>query len=137
MKFSKTVISGLATILIAFFIGMGAVQAQNNVVEVVENSEDHTIFADLLVETEMVDLLKQEGPYTVLAPTDEAFEKISSDLETLKENPQELQNVIISHLFNGEVTAAEVEEARPVEITKGDIEASNGTVHVIEEVMLN
>lgn len=136
MKFSKKIISGFTAMLIAMFVGLGAVHAQGDVVEVVENSDDHTIFADLLVEAEMVDLLKEEGPYTVLAPTDEAFENLGDDFEALKENPQELQNVVISHLFNGQIGAADVEEARPVNVTEGDIEASNGTVHVIDEVML-
>lgn len=122
--------------LIALFVGLGAVQAQDDVVEVVQNSEDHTIFAELLEETEMVELLKEEGPYTVLAPTDEAFESLGDELETLKENPQELQNVVIGHLFNGQIGAADVEEARSVNVTQGDIEASNGTVHVIDEVMV-
>ncbi|MEX0724102.1 MAG: fasciclin domain-containing protein [Gracilimonas sp.] len=136
MKFSKKLLTGFATMLIALFVGLGAVQAQDDVVEVVQNSEDHTIFAELLEETEMVELLKEEGPYTVLAPTDEAFESLGDELETLKENPQELQNVVIGHLFNGQIGAADVEEARSVNVTQGDIEASNGTVHVIDEVMV-
>lgn len=136
MKITKNVFYGVATILIAMLVGLGTVQAQDNVVEVVKNSEDHTVFAELLEETELDELLKEEGPYTVLAPTDEAFEKMGSDLETLKEDSEQLQNVVIGHLFNGQIASADVEQAKPVNITEGDIEAENGTVHVIDEVLM-
>ncbi len=135
MKLTREIISGVTAILVAILVGIGSVQAQGNVVEVVENSDDHTIFAELLVETELDDLLKQEGPYTVLAPTDEAFEELGSDFEALREDSEKLQNVVISHLFNDEVSADAVEQAKPVTIVEGDIEASNGTVHVVDEVM--
>jgi uncharacterized surface protein with fasciclin (FAS1) repeats len=82
-------------------------------------------------------VLQQPGPYTVLAPTNEAFEELGEDkIKTLKENPQELQNVLVGHLFQGNVSSSDVEEAREVNVTKGDIEASNGVVHVIDEVMI-
>lgn len=137
MNFSKNIFKGFATILIAMLVGIGAVQAQENVLEVVKNSDNHTVFAELLEETELDELLKEEGPYTVLAPTDEAFEEMDTDLETLKENPQELKNVVIGHLFNGEVAAADVEQSKSVNVTEGDIEAGNGTVHIIDEVLMD
>lgn len=135
MKSFKHFISGLTAILVVFLVGIGSVQAQDDVVDVVKNSEDHTVFADLIEETELDVLLKQEGPYTVLAPTDEAFEKLDQDVETLKENKEELQNIVVGHLYNNKIQSSEVEEAMDVSITKGDIEASNGTVHVIDEVL--
>lgn len=136
MKLTKKFFSGLITTIVAILLGIGTVQAQDDVVEVVKNSDEHTIFAELLEETEMATLLKQEGPYTVLAPTDEAFEEMGSDFESLKEDPEQLQNVVIGHLYNGEIASADVEQAKEVAITDGDIEASNGTVHVIEEVLM-
>jgi uncharacterized surface protein with fasciclin (FAS1) repeats len=137
MNDSKNIFKGFATILIAMFVGIGAVQAQENVLEVVKDSDNHTVFAELLEETELDKLLQEEGPYTVLAPTDKAFEKMDKDLETLKENPQELKNVVIGHLFNGEVAAADVEQRKSVNVTEGDIETGNGTVHIIDEVLMD
>ena len=134
MNVLKNILSTITAFAIAIFFGLGAVQAQD-VVEVVNESEDHAIFAELLEEAELKDLLKQEGPYTVLAPTDEAFEHVE-DLETLKEDKEQLQTVLVEHLFQGEVAAADVEHARDVNITNGNLEASNGTVHVVDEVLL-
>ncbi|MEX2604266.1 MAG: fasciclin domain-containing protein, partial [Gracilimonas sp.] len=88
------------------------------------------------IKSKMEALLKEEGPYTVLAPTDEAFEKMGSDFEALKKDPQQLQNVVIGHLFNGKIVAADVEQAKQINITEGDIEAGNGTVHIIDEVLM-
>lgn len=136
MKSLKNIFPGVVTILIALFVGIGAVQAQETVVDVINESEDHTVFAELLEETELEGLLEQEGPYTVLAPTDDAFEAMGDDLEELKGNTEELQNVVIGHLYNGQVTAADMEQAKSIEIENGDIEAGNGTVHVIEEVLV-
>lgn len=134
MKLLKNTISTITAFTIAIFLGIGAVQAQD-VVEVVNESEDHTVFAELLEEAELKDLLKQEGPYTVLAPTNDAFEQVE-DLETLKEDKEQLQTVIVGHLFQGQIASADVEQARDINITDGDIEASNGTVHVVDEVLL-
>lgn len=137
MRRSTKVISTVTTFLIAILVGIGNVQAQETLAAVVDNSEDHTTFAELLETAELKSVLEQPGPYTVLAPTDEAFEELGDEqINTLKENPQQLQNVLIGHLFQGNVSASDVENARPVNITKGDIESSNGTVHVIDEVIL-
>jgi uncharacterized surface protein with fasciclin (FAS1) repeats len=48
-----------------------------------------------------------------------------------------MQNVVIGHLFQGEVSAEEAEPALEVSILEGDIPASNGLVHVVDEVMMN
>lgn len=148
MKFTaKQFITGLVTVAIAFFANIGDVQSQDvpteeptqsngDVVEVVKESEDHTIFASLLEDTEMDELLRQEGPYTVLAPTDQAFEELGEEFEELQQDSERLQNVVIGHLYNGEIGSADVENAKAVEITEGDIEASNGVIHVVEEVLI-
>lgn len=132
----KKIFSGIFAGIFALFIGLGTVQAQENVVDVVNESEDHTVFAELLNETELDVILEDEGPYTVLAPTDEAFEEVEDKVEELKENPEELQNVVIGHLYQGNLTSDEVEGNIDVTIESGDIEAPNGTVHSISEVLI-
>jgi uncharacterized surface protein with fasciclin (FAS1) repeats len=131
--------STLTTFLIALAIGLSSAQAQENdtVADIVTSSEKHSTFVTLLEKAELKGVLEQPGPYTVLAPTNEAFEELGEEkIKTLKENPQELQNVLVGHLFQGNVSSSDVEEAREVNVTKGDIEASNGVVHVIDEVMI-
>lgn len=143
MRYSK-LFSGIITVAVLSIFSMQPALAQmdaqeqdnGDVVEVLKDSDNHTIFAGLLEDTELEGLLKEEGPYTVLAPTDDAFEAMGEDFEQLKQDPEQLQNVVIGHLYNGEIRSDDVETAKSVEITEGDIEATNGVVHVMEEVLV-
>ena len=109
----------------------------------------------------LVDTLKGEGPYTLLAPTDDAFAKLPAGAvaDLLKpENKEKLKNVLLYHVVDGKVDAktvsgmAEFEtlEGSMVEVTaKGgkvmlndatvetaDVMASNGVIHVIDTVLM-
>lgn len=118
-------------------VGVNFAQAQDaTVVDIINESEDHTILAELLVETELNNVISQPGSFTVIAPTDEAFEALGSDLDELRANPQQLQNVVIGHLYQGEVPSEDVEPNVGVEVVEGDIAASNGIVHVTNEVVM-
>ncbi len=133
--------STLATILafvFAFSLNIDSATAQDgDVVEIVNQSDDHSIFASMLAETELDAVISEQGPFTVLAPTDEAFEALGEDLQQIQSNPERMQNIVIGHLFQGEVTAEEAGPAIDVEIEQGDIGASNGLVHVIDSVIMN
>lgn len=139
MNFKKLSALKSALLLIIFTLGMSvSAFAQNDtVVDIINSSDDHTILAGILAETELDQTISQPGPFTVMAPTDEAFEALGDQLTQLQQNPDQLQQVIIQHLFQGEVTAAEAAEALEVEVESGDIQASNGVVHSINEVLLN
>ncbi len=109
----------------------------------------------------LVDTLKGPGPFTVFAPTDEAFAKLPpGTLESLlkPENKAKLQSILTYHVVAGKVMAADVmklSSAKTVEgesvtinmknggvmvdnahVTKTDIMASNGVIHVIDTVLL-
>jgi uncharacterized surface protein with fasciclin (FAS1) repeats len=109
----------------------------------------------------LVDTLKGPGPFTVFAPTDEAFAKLpAGTLEDLlkPENRSKLRSILEYHVVAGKLMAAGVvklETARTVEggsidirtmngeatvdgahVVKADIETSNGVIHVIDAVML-
>lgn len=121
-----------------FITALQLANAQDGtVVDVVTSSDDHTILAEMLEETELTNVISQPGPYTVIAPTDEAFEELGSELDEIRSNPERMQNVVIGHLFQGEVAAEESEPALEVSIEEGDIPASNGLVHIVDEVMMN
>lgn len=110
---------------------------------------------------ELVDTLKGEGPFTVFAPTDDAFAKLPAGTldELLKpENKQQLTDILLYHVVAGEVLAADVtslDSATTVlgkdvaikveggkvfindaEVIITDIQASNGVIHVIDTVIL-
>ena len=111
---------------------------------------------------ELVDTLKGAGPFTVFAPTDEAFAALPAGTidELLKpENKQKLTDILLYHVVSGKVMAADVTSltsattvlGKDVTITVADgkvflndtvqviitdIEASNGVIHVIDAVLL-
>ena len=109
----------------------------------------------------LVDTLKGSGPFTVFAPTDEAFAKLpAGTVENLlkPENREQLKAVLTYHVVPGKVTAAQVtqlDSAKTVngqtvrirtsggavmvddaKVVKTDVTASNGVIHVIDSVML-
>jgi uncharacterized surface protein with fasciclin (FAS1) repeats len=106
----------------------------------------------------LVDTLKGDGPFTVFAPTDEAFKKIPEDqLAALLKDKTALTKVLTYHVVPGKVMAADVvtlDSAKTVEgqsvtisngdgvkvdnanVVKTDIVASNGVIHVIDEVIM-
>jgi uncharacterized surface protein with fasciclin (FAS1) repeats len=151
------------------------IQAKNGIVHVIdqvilpESIEDIIqvaqgagIFNTLLAAVEAADLtevLKGEGPFTVFAPTDEAFEAIpDEDLSALLADPEALAAVLTYHVVPGELLAEDVlsssslttvngaeapisldGEGQPriddAIITATDIDAKNGVIHIIDRVI--
>ena len=109
----------------------------------------------------LVDVLKGDGPFTVFAPTDEAFEALpAGTVETLlkPENKEQLVNILTYHVLPGKVMSADI-AGKSLEVTMvngvnakinasygvkiaganvvtADVEASNGVIHVIDAVIL-
>ena len=117
--------------------------------------------AKALQAADLVDTLKGPGPFTVFAPTDEAFAKLpAGTLEDLlkPENKDKLRAILTYHVIPGKVTAAQVVKlssaktvngqevkitssggtvmANDAHVVKADIAASNGVIHVIDAVIL-
>ena len=110
---------------------------------------------------DLVDVLKGKGPFTVFAPTDDAFKKLpAGTLEDLlkPENKEKLAGILKYHVVSGKVKAADVvklKSAKTVQgsevaitvdgdnvkvdsanVVKTDVEASNGVIHVLDAVIL-
>lgn len=133
----KTFIPGIFALLFALVFSFDAMAQGDTVVDVINESDDHSIFAELLEETGLAGDIATEGPFTVIAPTNEAFEEMGDQLEQVRQDPQMMQNIVIGHLFQGEVSSADVEPALGVEVEDGDIAASNGVVHSVGTVLMN
>jgi uncharacterized surface protein with fasciclin (FAS1) repeats len=107
----------------------------------------------------LVDTLKSDGPFTVFAPTDEAFAKLpAGTVEGLLADPEALANILLYHVVPGKVMAADVTDGLVAKTAQGstvtftvadgavkindatisatDIETSNGVIHVIDSVIL-
>ena len=130
--------------------------------DIVDTAAEAGQFTTLLVAAEaagLVDTLKGEGPFTVFAPTDDAFAALGDEtIAALLADPDTLANILLYHVVPGEVLAADVAELASAETAAGfpvvikatddgvmvnnanvvasDIMASNGVIHVIDAVIL-
>ena len=144
----------------AFALTMAPVASAADIVDTAVAGKFKTLVAAVKA-AGLVETLKGPGPYTVFAPTDEAFAKLpAGTLEDLlkPENKAKLQAILTYHVIPGKVTAAEVvklHSAKSVQggeiaiktsnggvtvnharVLKTDIMADNGVVHVIDGVIL-
>ncbi len=137
---------------------------QPDIVETAINADGFNTLVTALQEAELVSTLQGEGPFTVFAPTDEAFAALpEGTLESLlqPENRDQLVNILTYHVVPGKAMASDVtqlEEANTVagpaisiqisdgnvmlmgdntaQVVQTDIEASNGVIHVIDTVLM-
>lgn len=129
-----------------------------DIVDVAVGAGDFETLVTAVKAAGLVETLKGEGPFTVFAPTDEAFAKIPQEkLEALLADKEALVAVLTYHVVPGKVMAADVgglDEATTVQggmitidtsegvkvdgatVIQTDIEASNGVIHVIDTVLM-
>lgn len=149
-----------ATLLSATAAPALAESGSMDVVDTAVNAEGFETLVAAVEAAGLVETLKGEGPFTVFAPTDEAFaalpEGTVEDL-LLPENKDQLTAILTYHVVPGKVmsgdlsdgmTAATVEGSEVTIMTEGgvmvndatvvqpDIEASNGVIHVIDKVIM-
>jgi transforming growth factor-beta-induced protein len=136
-------------------------EAKTDIVDIAAADGRFTTLVAAVQAAGLVDTLKGEGPFTVFAPTDDAFAKLpEGTLETLlkPENKQQLTDILLYHVLPGKVMASEVKDGLIADTALGtsvffkvdmgkvyineaqiiitDIEASNGVIHVIDTVIL-
>ena len=133
----------------------------NTVVDVIVNSEDHTLLEAAVIEAGLVEALSAEGPFTVFAPTDAAITALIEALEITAEDLLALPNlgdILQYHVVAGAAMSGDLTDGQEIEtllgsnvtvtinaegvfindaqVTVADIEADNGVVHVIDAVLL-
>lgn len=132
--------------------------AKSDIVDTAVGAGQFNTLAKALTAAGLIDTLKGPGPFTVFAPTDAAFAKIPADkLNALLANKAALTKVLTYHVVPGTVMAADVKTG-PVKtvqgqdlnikvsskgvrvndatVTKTDILATNGVIHVIDQVVM-
>ena len=132
-----------------------------DIVDTAVSAGDFTTLVAAVQAAGLVETLKSDGPYTVFAPTDEAFAKLpAGTVETLllPENKDKLVAILTYHVVPGNVQAADVVNLTSASTANGadlainvdggvvfvndarviatDIEASNGVIHVVDTVIL-
>ncbi|HKJ49754.1 MAG TPA: fasciclin domain-containing protein [Christiangramia sp.] len=109
-------------------VGGAEMYPSKNIVENAINSKDHTTLVAAVKAADLVEVLASEGPFTVFAPTNSAFEALpAGTVETLlkKENQKKLQAVLTYHVLAGDYKAADIVAA----IKKGNGKATFTTVN--------
>jgi uncharacterized surface protein with fasciclin (FAS1) repeats len=153
-----------AAVLSALMFGGTPAQAQQAKMDIVDTAVaagSFTTLAKALQAADLAETLKGAGPFTVFAPTDEAFGKLPAEAlnDLLKpENKARLRRILTYHVVPGRVSAAEVVKLRSAKavsgdtiaietgtatvvvdgarVVKTDVQATNGLIHVIDAVML-
>jgi len=133
--------------------------AEPNIVEVAAAAGNFDILLTALQLTGLDEALMGDGPFTVFAPTDEAFENLADGvLDSLIADPDTLQSILLYHVADGKLTADQVLSRNQIPMLQGsraaiktdsgsafienaritatDIMASNGVIHVIDSVIL-
>lgn len=163
MKASTTLKSTLFPMLLAMALVVWAglpapADTHKDIVDTAVSAGQFNTLAKALTEAGLVETLKGKGPFTVFAPTDEAFAKLPpGTLEALLADKAKLAAVLTYHVVPGKVMASDVvkfTEAKTVQgqnvkintaggvmvddanVVKTDILASNGVIHVIDKVIL-
>jgi uncharacterized surface protein with fasciclin (FAS1) repeats len=141
-------------------------QTPPSIVGLASSSEDLSTLVTALQAADLVDTLQGEGPFTVFAPTNDAFAALPAgtlDTLLLPENKDDLAAVLTYHVVSGEVMSSDLSDGQVITTVQGgtltvairdgmvylidgagnearvvtaDLDASNGVVHVIDGVLL-
>jgi len=129
-----------------------------NVIDTVISDNQLTMLTTIVRETGLVETLSSDGPFTIFAPTDEAFAKLSQKtIDYLMSDKERLTEILTYHVIHGKIKSDEVLKLKkaitvqgsslifqndsPVKVNKAsvllaDIECENGMIHVINEVLI-
>jgi uncharacterized surface protein with fasciclin (FAS1) repeats len=128
-----------------------------DIVDIAVGNENFKTLVAAVQAAGLVDALKSPGPFTVFAPIDAAFEKLPpGTVQTLVQNPPQLARILTYHVVAGKYTKADLEALSEVTSLEGttirlnmkanevknataimtDIEADNGIIHVLDNVIL-
>ena len=151
----------MATAMMAglFSASAPAKATDKDIVDTAVAAGSFTTLAKALQATGLIETLKSDGPFTVFAPTDEAFAKLpAGTVESLLNNPEKLKQILLYHVVSGKVAAKDVVKLRSAKTVQGssvkisadkngvmidnakviktDIMTSNGVIHVIDSVII-
>lgn len=155
-----------ATLMVSAFLFTGTpageaadLNPDQNIVEIAAEAGSFNTLVEAVKAADLVETLAGDGPFTVFAPTDEAFAQIPTEtLQALLADKEALSSVLTYHVVPGKVMAEEVVNLTSARTANGqeiqikswggkvmvndatiittDIEATNGVIHVIDKVIL-
>ena len=158
----KLIPFGVITALVISVAGAPATarpSENKNIVQTAQAAGNFKTLTKLVTKAGLAATLSQPGPYTVFAPTDTAFKRVpKSTLKSLAKNKAKLRAVLLYHVVVGKVPSSEVVMMKSIKtvngksvrirtsngsvyvnsarVTKPDVTASNGVIHVINRVLI-
>jgi len=150
----------ILTSLAACGLLLGTACAADDIIETAKSTGTFKTLTAALDAADKTEMLKEKGPYTVFAPSDEAFDKLPKGTveDLLKpENKKKLGKILAYHVVEGKVMAADVKTmmaktvngaeldikvtdgavtVNDAKVVKADVVASNGVIHVIDTVLM-
>jgi len=145
--------------ILVFALASPAAAQPKDIVDTAVAAGNFTTLAKLLTAADLITVMKSPGPFTVFAPTDEAFAKVpKATLDALLADKAKLQNVLKYHVLTSNWSSGDVKMVKSAgtaqgqslaiaqaggaltvngaKVVKADIACSNGVIHVIDAVLL-
>jgi uncharacterized surface protein with fasciclin (FAS1) repeats len=154
----KVFLIAIALTLITGTASAGDYGAKKDIVDIAISDDSFDTLVSALQAAGLVDTLKSDGPFTVFAPTDDAFAKLpEGTVESLLADKEKLTQILTYHVVPGKVTSSQVVGLKSATTVQGgnlsidassgvrindanviqaDLEASNGVIHVIDTVLI-
>ena len=149
----------VAAFVVSLVLVSSATAQPKDIVDTAVAAGSFKTLAKLLTDADLVTIMKSPGPFTVFAPTDEAFAKIpKADLDALLKDKAKLAKVLTHHVFAGNANARDLAMLKDLSVADGgrlsieagkgtlkvgganvikaDIAVSNGIIHVIDTVLI-
>ena len=129
----------------------------HDIVETIRSSGSLGTLARAIQASGMADTLRTQGPITIFAPTDEAFEQIAATLSGAMKDKEKLCSILKHHMVSGKYTSGEVVRMESLATLEGsllristadgctingaricqaDIQCTNGVIHMVENVLM-
>lgn len=149
----------ISSMLFVFLLAVTVSAQKKDIVTVAVEAGSFKTLTTAITEAGLVETLKGKGPFTVFAPTDEAFAKLpKGTLDGLLKDKEALKNVLLYHVVSGNVSSKDVVKLDKAKtaggkdvmikvkdgkvyinksvVTTADVEASNGVIHIIDTVLI-
>ena len=157
-RIQKITLIAVAVLVAAGAAWAGSYGTSSDIVDVAASDDSFSTLVTALETAGLVDTLKSEGPFTVFAPTNAAFDKLpAGTVEGLLADKEKLTQILTYHVVAGKVTSSQVAgltsattvqgsnlaidtssgvKINDATVVQADVEASNGVIHVIDTVLI-
>ncbi len=157
---SRLILCALGFFLVTTMMGF-ARSNKMDLVQVAMSNDEFTTLVTALSSSDLIEELQQAGPFTIFAPTNEAFGNLpEATLQQLLNNPDQMKQVLQYHIVQGEIMSSDIQEGQTevqtlqgdsltinkddssvkingnAEVTQADIMADNGVIHAINTVLI-